>query len=92
MEEKLVLLAEAYATAVESPLFNSNEELIEKAIDALLAFDPDSRWRKQFRSVAIRNLLTKAAKTAKDNVPYPAEDAILEETNRLLANRKAKAK
>jgi len=92
VEEKLVLLAEAYATATESPLFNSNGELIDKAIDALLAFDPDSRWRKQFRSVAIRNLLAKATKNADGNIPYPTEDAIQEETNRLLANKKAKAK
>lgn len=81
----------AFEEAIASKEFTSSTNHVKKALKALEVPDLEARFAKQFRDVAIRNLLSDAAKKSDGtSVPYPTDDAINTELNRLLANRKAK--
>ena len=82
-------IRKACEEAVASLDFLNRASLIKKALKALEVRDPEARFRKLFKEVAIRNLLSKATKDASGNVPYPSDAALTTEVERLFANRKA---
>lgn len=82
-------IRKACEDAVASLDFLNSTGLIKKALKALEVPDPEARFRKLFKEVAIRNLLSKATKDASGNVPYPSDAALTTEVERLFANRKA---
>jgi hypothetical protein len=88
-DDLMIRLDEAYATACASGSFKGSKSHIQKAIDALMD-DPEGRFRRQFEKTALKNLLAKATRNADGSVPYPSEEDINNEVERLLGNRRAK--
>jgi hypothetical protein len=83
-------ILKACEAAVTSLDFIRDVKLVTKAIKALEIPDAEARFRSQFRTVAIRNLLSNAKKDDNGNVPYPSDAVIDTEVSRLFTNWRAK--
>jgi len=83
-----VQLREAFEAAIASRDFINSSSLVRKAHKALEIPDPDARFRKLFKDVAIRNLLKKAP-VVNGSVSYPSDAALATEVQRLLDKRQA---
>lgn len=88
-EQVKTMVQQAVDAALASPLFTGNINVVNKALAALAIPDPDARFRKQFRDIAIRNLLAKAT-VVNGQIAYPSETDIANELSRLLQSRKNK--
>ncbi|MEI8280494.1 MAG: hypothetical protein WCG87_12075 [Bacteroidota bacterium] len=89
VEQIKTMVQQAVDAALASTDFTSDINLVTKALKALAVPDAEARFRKQFRDVAVRNLLKKAP-VVNGNVAYPSDAVIDTEVSRLFANWRAK--
>jgi len=92
VEQVKVMVQQAVDAALASTYFTSDLKQVNKALEALQIPDPDARFRKQFSTVARRNLLANATEDENGNIRKPSHEAIKAEVDRLLTNLKAKKK
>lgn len=88
-EQIKTIVQQAVDAALASPLFTGNLKVVNKALEALAIPDPYARFRKQFKDVALRNLLAKAP-VVNGQVAYPSNEALAAELERLIDELKAK--